>query len=104
MSDKSIMLTGAPYHVLAYGSLLGTTVYMRRDNHPVSNTPKTCIAERRRQEKKDGKMSWDPAPHSEEMATLNKKFGILHGISSLLNVVHFVATIVYGVTLAGRIN
>ncbi|KAJ4425014.1 hypothetical protein N0V82_000296 [Gnomoniopsis sp. IMI 355080] len=65
---------------------------------------KACIAQRRAQEKKDGKMSWDPAPHSEEMAALNKKFGILHGISSLLNVVHFVATIVYGVTLAGRIH
>lgn len=63
-----------------------------------------CIAERRKQEKKDGKMSWDPAPHSEEMAALNKKFSVLHGISSLLNVVHFVATVVYGVTLAGRIH
>lgn len=63
-----------------------------------------CIAERRKQEKKDGKMSWDAAPHSEEMAALNKKFGILHGISSLLNVVHFVATVIYGVTLAGRIH
>lgn len=63
-----------------------------------------CIAERRRQEKKDGKMSWDPAPHSDDMAALNKKFGILHGISSTLNVVHFVAAIIYGVTLAGRIN
>lgn len=63
-----------------------------------------CISERRRQEKKDGKMAWDAAPHSQEMAALNKKFGILHGISSLLNVVHFVATIVYGFTLAGRIH
>lgn len=64
---------------------------------------KSCIVERRRQEEKDGKRSWDPPPHSQEMAALNKKFGMLHGISSLLNVVNFVATIVYGVTLAGRI-
>lgn len=59
--------------------------------------------ERRKQEDKDGKRSWDPPPHSQEMAALNKKFGMLHGISSMLNVVNFVATVVYGVTLAGRI-
>lgn len=64
---------------------------------------KACIVERRKQEEKDGKRSWDPAPHSQEMAALNKKFGMLHGVSSLLNVVHLVATVVYGVTLAGRI-
>lgn len=65
---------------------------------------KACIVERRKQEEKDGKRSWDPQPHSQEMAALNKKFGMLHGISSLLNVVHFVASIVYGVTLAERIH
>lgn len=62
------------------------------------------IRERRKQEEKDGKRSWDAAPHSQEMAALNKQFGILHGISSLLNVVHLVASVVYGVTLAGRIH
>lgn len=65
---------------------------------------KACIVERRKQEAKDGKRSWDPQPHSQEMAALNKKFGMLHGISSLLNVVNFVASVVYGVTLAARIH
>lgn len=65
---------------------------------------KACIVERRKQEEKDGKRSWDPPPHSQEMAALNKQFGVLHGISSLLNVVHLAASVVYGVTLAGRIH
>lgn len=63
-----------------------------------------CIAERRKQEEKDGKRSWDPKPHSQEMTALNKKFGMLHGISSLLNVVNFAASVVYGFTLAERIH
>ncbi|KAF3769999.1 hypothetical protein M406DRAFT_354213 [Cryphonectria parasitica EP155] len=182
MPRKSIMLTGAPYHILAYGSLLGTTVFntcvgtiiqfktlpilqfsdLQTKTFPwyfglqttlpvilavtlpgrgpfgasgglqrlfnASNrwstlvplatvfvtglanwvvllpASKACIVERRKQEEKDGKRSWDPKPHSQEMTALNKKFGMLHGISSLLNVVNFVATVVYGVTLARRIR
>ncbi|KUI64717.1 hypothetical protein VM1G_00751 [Cytospora mali] len=181
MSNRSIMLTGAPYHILAYGSLFGTTLFNTcigtviqfktlptlqfsdlqtktfpwyfglqttlplalavtlpgRPFGPASGiqglfdsanrwgtllplatifvtglvnwtvllpVSKECIVERRKQEEKDGKRSWDPQPHSQEMAALNKKFGILHGISSLLNVVNFVASVVYGVTLAGRIH
>lgn len=181
-SDRSIMLTGAPYHILAYGSLLGTTVFntgiatiiqfktlprlqfsnlqtktfpwyfglqttlpvvialtlpgrgpfgasggLRGLLDPVNRwgtlvplaaafvtglanwfvllpASTACIVERRKQEEKDGKRSWDPQPHSQEMAALNKKFGVLHGISSLLNVVHLVASVVYGVTLAKRIH
>ncbi|CAJ2510000.1 Uu.00g059000.m01.CDS01 [Anthostomella pinea] len=61
-------------------------------------------AARRKQGKKDGKQSWDAAPHSNEMEALNKKFGQLHGISSLLNMATFAATIVYGFTLASRIE
>ena len=62
-----------------------------------------CMADRRAQEKKDGKRSWDAPPHSQEMLALNKRFGMLHGISSLLNLVTFVATVVYGFTLSSRI-
>ncbi|KAI1074337.1 hypothetical protein F5B20DRAFT_440893 [Whalleya microplaca] len=57
-------------------------------------------AKRREQEKKDGKQSYDKSPHSPEMTALNKKFGQLHGISSLLNLVTLVATVVYGFTLS----
>jgi hypothetical protein len=55
-------------------------------------------------EKKDGKRSWDAAPHSQEMVALNKEFGQLHGISSLLNVITFIATVTYGFTLSTRIQ
>ncbi|EMR68365.1 hypothetical protein MGN70_010983 [Eutypa lata] len=57
-------------------------------------------ARRRVQETKDGKRSYDAPPHSEEMAALNKRFGQLHGLSSLLNVVTLVATVAYGFHLS----
>ncbi|KAI0002820.1 hypothetical protein F4779DRAFT_113655 [Xylariaceae sp. FL0662B] len=59
-------------------------------------------AQRRQQEKKDGKQSYDKPPHSPEMAALNKKFGQLHGISSLINLLTLAVTVVYGVTLSAR--
>jgi hypothetical protein len=55
-------------------------------------------------EKRDGKQSWDSAPHSQEMIALNKKFGKLHGYSSLLNLLTFIASVTYGFTLASRIQ
>ncbi|KAI4865887.1 hypothetical protein F4820DRAFT_277857 [Hypoxylon rubiginosum] len=59
---------------------------------------------RRQQEKKDGKASYDAAPPSKDMAALNKKFGQLHGISSLLNIVTLVATVAYGINLSSRLD
>ena len=52
-------------------------------------------------ESRDGKKSYDPAPHSKEMQALNKRFGRVHGISSLLNMVTLGVTIYYG-TVIGR--
>lgn len=54
-------------------------------------------------EKKDGKKPWDPAPHSQEMMGLKKKFGVRHGISSLLNMANILMTIVYGINLSARL-
>lgn len=54
---------------------------------------------RKHQETKDGKKSYDKGPHSKEMAALNKQFGILHGISSLVNLVGFLSMCWYGVLL-----
>jgi hypothetical protein len=51
----------------------------------------------------DGK-GHDARPHSVEMQRLNKRFGMLHGISSLLNMGTFVAAIAYGVTLSSRLQ
>ncbi|KAL8361966.1 hypothetical protein RB601_007660 [Gaeumannomyces tritici] len=185
MSDRSIIFSPAPYHIISYGTLLGTTFFhsfvngiamfkvlprpqfsvVQQKLFPIYFSMQTvlpvalavtwpgssssalaatpaglpgvlheagrwavlaplgamfatgllnlvvllpattgCMAERRAQEKKDGKRSWDPAPHSEEMLALNKRFGKLHGVSSLLNLTTFIATVVYGFTLAKLIQ
>ncbi|KAL1873453.1 hypothetical protein VTK73DRAFT_951 [Phialemonium thermophilum] len=62
-----------------------------------------CMRERKAQESKDGKKSYDPPPHSQEMQALNKRFGKLHGISSLLNLGAFVSSVFYGFTISSRI-
>jgi hypothetical protein len=38
------------------------------------------------------------------MLKLNKKFGKLHGISSVLNLACFIASVIYGFTLSARIQ
>ncbi|KAH6850277.1 hypothetical protein B0I37DRAFT_110219 [Chaetomium sp. MPI-CAGE-AT-0009] len=62
------------------------------------------MEERRGQERKDGKKAYDSPPHSEEMVALNRRFSILHGISSLLNLGTLAATVAYGVTLSSRLS
>lgn len=51
---------------------------------------------RKHQETRDGKKSYDVGPHSTEMQKLNTQFGILHGMSSLVNMVGFGAMVWYG--------
>ncbi|KAK1765690.1 hypothetical protein QBC33DRAFT_131287 [Phialemonium atrogriseum] len=63
-----------------------------------------CMRDRKSQERKDGKRSFDPPPHSQEMVALHKKFGMLHGISSLLNLSAFIGSVIYGITLSARIQ
>ncbi|KAI8634731.1 hypothetical protein F5Y19DRAFT_122611 [Xylariaceae sp. FL1651] len=184
MADRSLLFSPAPYHVLSYGTLLGTQFFHTFINsitsfkvlerpqfailqravfpgyfgiqavvpvvlaltypggrgrlsalpqgisgvlHPTNRwgvlvplttafvtglanlvyfLPETnkVTAQRRQQEVKDGKQSWDKTPQSEEMTALNKKFGKLHGISSLLNLFTFIVTVVYGVHLSSRIE
>lgn len=66
--------------------------------------PKTTsvMRERKHQETRDGKKSYDAGPQSETMQALNKKFGVWHGISSLVNVSGCIATLWYGFYLAER--
>jgi hypothetical protein len=59
---------------------------------------------RKHQETRDGKKSWDEGPHSKEMQELNRKFGVLHGVSSLTNLVGFLGMCWYGVLLAERLS
>lgn len=55
-------------------------------------------------ETRDGKKSYDPPPHSKEMVALNKRFGRVHGLSSLINMISIVATVYYGVVLSKRLS
>ncbi|RSL61288.1 hypothetical protein CEP54_006281 [Fusarium duplospermum] len=61
------------------------------------------MKQRRGQVKRDGKEWFAAGPHSDEMKALNKRFGILHGISSLINLTTFFAAVAYGFTLGGRV-
>ncbi|KAE8148709.1 hypothetical protein BDV25DRAFT_12599 [Aspergillus avenaceus] len=61
------------------------------------------MRERKHQETRDGKKSYDAGPHSKEMLALNKKFGRLHGLSSLINMVCLGATVYYGAKLSKRL-
>jgi len=54
--------------------------------------------------KRDGKEWYAEGPHSDEMQALNKRFGMLHGISSLINLTTFVSAVTYGFTLGARIQ
>ena len=59
--------------------------------------------ERKRQEVRDGKKSYDEGPKSKEMETLNQRFGIWHGGSALVNLVGIATMVWYGFSLARRI-
>ncbi|KAJ4144726.1 hypothetical protein LMH87_003598 [Akanthomyces muscarius] len=58
---------------------------------------------RQGQAKRDGKQYYEEGPHSDEMRALSKRFGVLHGISSLLNVGVLVGAVAYGFTLGARL-
>ena len=60
------------------------------------------MRERKGQENRDGKKSYDPPPHSKEMEAYNKRFSTMHSVSSLLNMAGCLATVWYGFYLGGR--
>ncbi|KAL4781500.1 hypothetical protein BJX76DRAFT_15334 [Aspergillus varians] len=62
------------------------------------------MRERKHQETRDGKKSYDAPPHSKEMIALNKRFSRLHGLSSLINLVTIGATVFYGVVLSKKLE
>ncbi|KAF4629483.1 hypothetical protein G7Y89_g8663 [Cudoniella acicularis] len=51
------------------------------------------MRERKVQETRDGKKSYDPPPHSQEMQELNQAFSKMHSISSLVNLGAFIAAL-----------
>ncbi|KAF7846400.1 hypothetical protein BT93_L4461 [Corymbia citriodora subsp. variegata] len=61
-----------------------------------------CMKDRKHQETRDGKKSYDQGPHSEAMQALNTRFAWLHGASSLVNMIGCVTTVWYGFYLGER--
>lgn len=53
---------------------------------------------RKQQEVKDGRLCREE-PVSEEMGVLNKRFGMVHGLSMVFNLVTFVGLLAYGVVM-----
>ena len=68
--------------------------------------PKTTevMRVRKHQETRDGKAAYDKGPHSEEMQRLNRQFSVLHGISSLTNLVGLGAMVWYGAVLGSGLR
>lgn len=62
------------------------------------------MRERKHQETKDGKKSYDSPPHSKEMTRLNQKFGRYHGASTLMNMGALLVAFWYGMALSARIQ
>lgn len=62
------------------------------------------MQDRKKQETRDGKKSYDKGPHSKEMEALNRKFGMLHGVSSLVNLIGIVGMVWYGLWLGERLK
>ncbi|KAK8153704.1 hypothetical protein IWX90DRAFT_76605 [Phyllosticta citrichinensis] len=61
------------------------------------------MRERKHQETRDGKKSYDAGPHSKEMEALNRKFAILHGVSSATNLVVLGAVVAYAFLVGARL-
>lgn len=68
--------------------------------------PKTTqvMVLRKHQETRDGKGAYDKGPHSAEMESLNRQFGVLHGISSVTNLVALAAMVWYGAVLGSGLR
>lgn len=68
--------------------------------------PKTTevMGIRKHQETRDGKKSYDSGPHSKEMQALNKQFAILHGVSTVVNLIGLGAMVWYGAVLADGLS
>jgi len=89
----ALLLPGNRYGaLLPLGTILVTSVLNLAWIGPATST---CKREMKHQETRDGKKSHDNGPQSKEMEALKKKFGMLHGVSNLLNLVGFVAGVAY---------
>lgn len=98
LSSKPVLQTSSD-HLSAWliGTMFGTALL-----NWAYLGPKTTevMGLRKHQETRDGKKSYDAGPHSKEMQALNKQFGTLHGVSTIVNMVGLGAMIWYAGVLA----
>ena len=94
-----VMFVGSAVNMLIVGPKVTQIMVERKHQGTLS-----FIDQPNRPETRDGKKSYDPAPHSPEMKKLNSAFGKMHGISSLLNMGSFLATCYYGVILGNMLK
>ena len=99
-SLSGVLEEGHRLHVLT--PLLTTLICGAANMIVIGPATTKCMKERKHQETRDGKKSYDQGPHSEAMQALNKKFAWLHGASSLVNMVGCIATVWYGFYLGER--
>lgn len=100
-SFAGVLEEGNRMNVLA--PLLITSVCGAVNTLVIGPATTKCMRQRKHQETRDGKKSYDAGPHSEEMQRLNKAFGALHGASVLVNIVGCLTTVWYGFSLASRL-
>ncbi|KAI1917395.1 hypothetical protein LOZ39_000387 [Ophidiomyces ophidiicola] len=95
LADGHGVSTLLPLTLTLVGGLANLLVFQRATSK--------IMGQRKRQESIDGKKYYETGPHSKEMIQLNKSFGRIHGISTLVNFAALAATIYYGKTLADRL-
>lgn len=100
-SIAGVMEPGHRLHVLA--PLLITALTGAANMLVIGPMTTTCMKQRKHQETRDGKRYHDNGPHSEAMQQLNKRFMILHSISSSVNLIGCLTTLWYGFYLGDRL-
>ncbi|KAK9322053.1 hypothetical protein V1517DRAFT_324489 [Lipomyces orientalis] len=97
------LLLTAPFSItndkLSLSSLLITAVTGLANLAYIGPLTVKIMNRRKAQEAKEGKKYYDEEA-SEDMKKLNKEFGIVHGISTILNLGTLFVTALYGVVLA----
>ena len=66
-------------------------------------TTTRIMKQRKHQETRDGKKSYEEGPKSKEMERLNARFGMWHGGSALVNLLGLAVGVWYGFLLAERL-
>lgn len=100
----SLFSTSSPYFYNTTVPLLLTVSTSVLNLAVVGPATNKAMKERKLQETKEGKKSYDEGPKSEVMKRVSSKFGRIHGVSSLLNLVGFLGTAAYGVYLGSQLK